>query len=630
MTGRLLAAEPGGADPARRAELEALLEHARAAYERGHALQGRTVASLEGRARALGAARLCVAAAAIALVAGIVWARLGPWAWETLGVLGIVFLGLVAVHARVEAATERALAARRFHARGLARMAHDWGALGSGSDRFRSGNHPFASDLDIFGAASLMQLVDATETRFGQERLAGLLALRAVDAWPTDVVERAQSARELSARFAFRERLATAAGVMAKERPDPSALLRWAEGSEAAWVPNVAWLAWVLPAGVAAAFAAGFAGVLSTTRVTTTVLVAMAVGIWLGVRLSPMLQSVSAGESSATRWRATIQAIEAEAFEAPLLVRLRGRFLSTPRSASEEIAALERIVGFVDARRNEVFRFFIAPVLMWEVHWSLALLRWRRRAGKRLRGWLETIGDFEALASLGAFAFEHPGFAWPEPVDQPMLEARALGHPLIADDRRVGNDVLIAGPGRALVVTGSNMSGKSTLLRAIGVNVVLASAGAPVCARSMRLGPVRVATSMRVEDSLEKGVSHFYAELQRLKQVVDWAQDQGTGALLFLLDEILHGTNSRERVAGARAVVRDLLNKGALGLISTHDLGITALAQELGDRVENVHFEEQVTGTTMTFDYVLRPGVVQSSNALRLMRAIGLAVNEDS
>jgi DNA mismatch repair ATPase MutS len=267
---------------------------------------------------------------------------------------------------------------------------------------------------------------------------------------------------------------------------------------------------------------------------------------------------------------------------------------------------------------------------MWDAHCAFALSRWRARAGKRLRGWLEAIGEVEALASLGAFTFEHPDFAWPEPAAQPMLEASALGHPLIADDQRVGNDVRLPCAGRALVVTGSNMSGKSTLLRAIGVNVVLACAGAPVCARSMRVGPLRVATSMRVEDSLARGVSHFYAELQRLKRIVDWARDSSPGAVLFLLDEILHGTNSRERVVGARAVVRDLLGTGALGAISTHDVGITAIVQELPDRVENVHFEEQVSGTTMTFDYVLRPGVVQSSNALRLMRAIGLAVNDES
>jgi DNA mismatch repair ATPase MutS len=274
-----------------------------------------------------------------------------------------------------------------------------------------------------------------------------------------------------------------------------------------------------------------------------------------------------------------------------------------------------------------MFRFLIGPLLMWDVHCAWALLRWRARAGSRLRGWLDALGEIEALASLGAFAFEHPDFAWPEPTAQPMLDAGSLGHPLIADDRRVGNDVRLPSAGRALVVTGSNMSGKSTLLRAIGVNAVLAFAGAPVCARTMRIGPARVATSMRVDDSLEQGVSHFYAELRRLKQVIDLAREPGrVQPVLFLFDEILHGTNSRERVIGACAVVRELLAVGALGAVSTHDLGITALERELGGSVENVHFEEQVAGDAMTFDYVLRPGIVQSSNALRLMRAMGIDV----
>jgi hypothetical protein len=360
---------------------------------------------------------------------------------------------------------------------------------------------------------------------------------------------------------------------------------------------------------------------------TITSAAALVIGIFASVRLNPMLSAISARESAATRWRTTLSTVEAEPFEASLLVALKRRLVDGG-PASGEMAALERIVSFVDARRNEAFRFFIGPFLMWDVHCAEALLRWRRRSGAKVRSWLEALGEVEALASVGGFAFEHPEFAWPALAEVPVLEARDLGHPLIQDDRRVGNHVHLPGAGRALVVTGSNMSGKSTLLRAMGVNAVLALMGAPVCARAMRIGPLRVATSMRVQDSLAQGVSHFYAELQRLKRVVDMAREPGSGSVLFLLDEILHGTNSRERVLGATAVVRDLLAHHALGAVSTHDLGITALERELRGSVENVHFEEQVEGTTMTFDYVLRPGVVQSSNALRLMRAIGLVAEE--
>jgi hypothetical protein len=603
---------------------------ARSTYEKGREVRAREVAALEARARAIGTARLVLAAAAIALVAGIVWARLGVQAWAALGVDVLAFVVLVVIHARVHQAQERASAALRFHERGLARLDHAWDRLSPASERFRSADHPFAGDLDVFGHGSIMQLVDATETRFGEERLAALLSQTDPGEWPDDVAARQGAVRDMSKRAAFREALATAGGVLGDEKPDPGPLLAWAE-KKGSLPRGLVVLGWVLPAALLGVIVLGPALGLRAGVVTIAVLVQIAVGIAVGVRLTPMLQAASSRESAATRWRAMIAAIEAEPFEAPLLSRLRERLSAGKRSASAEIAALERIVGFVDARQNEVFRLLIGPLLMWDVHCASALLRWRDRAGSHVRGWLDALGEAEALASLGGFAYEHPSFAWPDAAPEPCFEARGLAHPLIAHAHRVGNDVRLHAAGQALVVTGSNMSGKSTLLRAIGVNAALAFAGAPVCAEALRLGPARVVTSMRIEDSLEQGVSHFFAELRRLKRVLDMAHEgEGRPPVLFLLDEILHGTNSRERVIGACAVVRELLSRGALGAVSTHDLGITALERELGGRVENVHFEEQVQGEAMTFDYVLRPGIVQSSNALRLMRAVGIGVADEA
>ncbi|HEY5239881.1 MAG TPA: DNA mismatch repair protein MutS [Polyangiaceae bacterium] len=601
---------------------------ARATYERGREERSREAAQLEGRARAIGTTRLALAVVALASIGAVVWGRLGGWAWWVLAADVAAFVGMVVVHSRVHDAKERASAALRFHQRGLARMDHAWDALPSTSARFQSPDHPFGQDLDIFGNASVMQLVDATETRLGEERLAKLLSLEEPGAWPDDVAARQQAVRDLAGRPAFREALATAGGVLADEKPDPAPLLGWAErkgGLASAMKP----LAWGLPLVTLAVVALGSVVGLPPGVVALVVVIQIAIGIAVGVRLTPMLSAASARESSVTRWRSMIAAIETEPFEAPLLRKHQQRLAAGKRKASEEIAALERIVGFVDARRNEVFRLLIGPLLMWDVHCAFALLAWRARAGEHVRAWLEALGEVEALASLAGLAFEHPAFAWPELTAGPLLDARALGHPLLPEDRRVGNDVRLAVAGRALVVTGSNMSGKSTLLRALGVNAVLAFAGAPVCASAMRIGAARVATSMRIDDSLEEGVSHFYAELRRLKRVLDWAHEKGRPPVLFLLDEILHGTNSRERVLGACAVVRELVGCAALGAVSTHDLGITALERELGGQVENVHFEEQVEGEAMTFDYVLRPGIVQSSNALRLMRAVGIAVPDD-
>jgi len=606
---------------------------AKETYERGRSARSAEVAALEGRARTIGTGRLLLAAGALALLGGIVWARLGAGAWAALAATVAAFVALVLVHARVLEAKERASAALRFHERGLARMAHAWAGLPVTSERFVSADHPFTRDLDVFGRGSVMQLVDATETRPGEECLARLLSLEEPGAWPTEVAERQAAVRDLAGRPAFREALATAGGVLGGERADPAPLLAWAEAKDEGLAPALRVLAWLAPGAVVAGIAATLALHLRAGIETLVVVAAVAAGLAASRRLTRMLEAASTREQAVSRWRAMIEAIEREPFEAPLLVRARQRLSATPRRGTEqarrasvEIAALERIVGFVDARRNEVFGLLIGPILMWDVHCAAALLRWRARAGAHVRDWLEALAEVEALASLGGFAHEHPSFVFPELALEPMVDARGLGHPLIADDKRIGNDVRLPSAGRALVVTGSNMSGKSTLLRAIGVNVLLANAGAPVCATAARIGPARVATSMRIDDSLEQGVSHFYAELRRLKRVIDLAQETGRAPVLFLLDEILHGTNSRERVLGACAVVKELLARGALGAVSTHDLGITALEKELGGLVENVHFEEQVRGEEMSFDYVLRPGIVQSSNALRLMRAVGIDV----
>jgi DNA mismatch repair ATPase MutS len=327
-----------------------------------------------------------------------------------------------------------------------------------------------------------------------------------------------------------------------------------------------------------------------------------------------------------------LQIIENERFDTPLLRRLQSD-LAPPaggRKASAEVQSLSNIVSFLDARHNEVFRFFIGPLVLWDAHCVLALEAWRKRTGKSVRRWLEVIGEAEALASLAGFADDHPEHAWPTLSETPTFRVEGLGHPIVDPRSLVRNDVELRGPGTALLVTGSNMSGKSTLLRSMGVNAVLAMAGAPVVARRFVTSVFEVRTSMWARDSLAKGVSHFYAELQKLKRVVDGI-DSGR-PLFFLLDEILQGTNSRERVIGARSVLRHLLERRAMGAVSTHDVGLLDLPPELDARLDKVHFEEQVhkkdDGTsTMSFDYRLREGVVRSTNALRLMKSVGIDVD---
>jgi DNA mismatch repair ATPase MutS len=290
-----------------------------------------------------------------------------------------------------------------------------------------------------------------------------------------------------------------------------------------------------------------------------------------------------------------------------------------------EIAHLNRLIQWLDARRNILF----APLsifILWTTQLAMAIESWREVHGPHLERWLRAAGEYESLCALSGFAFEQPATCFPEVAADgaPHFAATAARHPLIPFERCVANDVALDAACRLLVVSGSNMSGKSTLLRTIGTNTVLAQMGAPVCATSLTLSPLRIGTSMRTQDSLIDGTSRFYAEIKRLKLVVDLAG--GDRPLLFLLDEILHGTNSHDRGIGAEAVVRNLLERGAIGLITTHDLTLAGVADNLAPRARNVHFADQLTDGEMVFDYKMHEGPVQKSNALGLMRAIGLRV----
>ena len=596
---------------------------ARATYLEGKLARERDANALEARARLIGMARLVVAFAAIGGVGGIVWGGLPAATWYGIGLLVVAFVALIVVHARVHAAKDRAVAARRFHERGLDRLDGRWNKFPSNGERFARDGHLFSDDLDIFGRASLFQLLDATETRLGAERLAALVSHEG-DEPLAAVIARQEAVKDLSTRVQFRERLSALGATLADEKPDPIPFLTWAESAGGlGGVPGLPILAKLVPFVTMGLFF--FAADLGRPRALA--LVPLAVGLALvgsvRARVSQITSAVSAREHGFARYGEMLALLEKEAFTAPLLEGLRAKLRASGADATREMERLSRILGFLDARNNEVFRIFIAPVLMWDYNCALALEAWRARAGNHVRPWLLAIAEIEALASLAGFAFDRPDHTFPELADAPQLVAEALAHPLIAEGKRVANDVTIVGPGHGLVVTGSNMSGKSTLLRAIGTACVLARAGAPVCAKRLVLGRVRVATSMRVRDSLEEGTSRFYAELKKLKLVLACAREAPT---LFLLDEILHGTNSRERLIGARAILRELLARGALGAVSTHDLALGDLEEEAPGKVRNVHLQEQVEGDVMTFDYKLRDGVVQSSNALRLMRIVGLDV----
>jgi hypothetical protein len=319
-----------------------------------------------------------------------------------------------------------------------------------------------------------------------------------------------------------------------------------------------------------------------------------------------------------------LERIERERFHTPRLRELRGALDVEGYPVSRRIRKLNRLMELLDSSDHVLMRV-IGAMILWKPQILFALELWRRESGPLVRGWLAAAGEFEAFSALANYAFEHPADPFPEfRADGPCFAGEQLGHPLMPDARFVRNDVRLAGGLQVLVVSGSNMSGKSTLLRTVGVNAVMAFAGAPVRARRLEISPLAVGASIRVLDSLQGGVSRFYAEIMRLRQLVDLTA--GDVPLLFLLDEFLHGTNSHDRKIGAEAIVRGLVERNAIGLVTTHDLALAHIADALAPRAANVHFEDHLEGGKMTFDYRMRSGVVNKSNALELMRSIGLEV----
>ncbi len=539
-----------------------------------------------------------------------------PW-W--LAAPAAAFAGIAVYHSRVLRARELAERAVAFYERGLARMEDRWEGSGETGERFDDPHHVYAADLDLFGEGSLFQLLSTARTRMGEDTLAQwLLSPATVE----KIGERHAAAGELREQLDFREDLAVL-GEDAGVGVHPEALLQWAES------PNrmrPLWLRWLAP--VLAGLAVLSAIVWARWEVAAPLIVIVVVEAIFTYSLKTLTDQVLHGAEHAFRdldlLSGALARMEAHRFEAPRLQALQRELVSSGVPSSRAIARLKTLVELIDGRHDFFVRIIDAP-LMYSVQVAFAAERWRKAHGSALRRWASALGEMEALLALATYSFEHQTDPY-----QVLTEGTAaftgdgLGHPLVAAATCVLNDISIQGETRVLLVSGSNMSGKSTLLRAIGMNVVLAMAGAPVRARSLRLTPLRIGASIRVNGSLREGSSRFYAEIKRLRQIFDLAG--GDLPLLFLLDELLQGTNSKDRRMGAEGIVGALVNRGAIGLVSTHDLALTDMGGAVEGYLRNVHFQDELENGRMTFDYKLRDGVVTKSNGLELMRSIGLEV----
>lgn len=533
-------------------------------------------------------------------------------AWWLLAPLAL-FLAVFSYHQRIMRRMECARRAVNFYERAIDRLDGKWAGRGECGARFRNPQHPYADDLDVFVPGGLFEMLSSARTRAGENTLASWLMQPAA---METLRGRHQAIEELRDKIDLRENLFVlgqdfTAGV------NPEALVAWAgqpllcvSRAQRTLLEVLGALGIVL-LGLLLGSEFGFG-----QRIAMMILVLVNLGVIFHYRrmVEQFLVGLEHPAQDLALFSSVLACIEREQFASPLLKRLREELDTEGEEASHRIARLNRLVELVDSREN-FFVKCLEPVVLWTPQLMFVVEGWRAKSGAYVPRWVAATGEIEALASLAGYAFEHPGDPFPEFVaDETVFEASGVAHPLLAGG--VPNDVRLDSSQPLLLVSGSNMSGKSTLLRAVGVNTLLALAGAPVRARRLRMAALNTGASIRVTDSLQEGNSRFYAEILRIRLVLDLPRPT-----LFLLDELLHGTNSHDRKIGAEGIVRALLARGAIGLVTTHDL---ALADIAGAR--NVHFEDRIEDGKILFDYRLREGIVEHSNALDLMRAVGLDV----
>jgi hypothetical protein len=520
----------------------------------------------------------------------------------------VLFVSFVLEKNRASRAWRRAMRALHFYERRLANVEERWAGTGESGERFLDDAHPCARDLDLFGPGSLFERLHLAGTPLGEDTLAAWLRTRA---GAEEVRARQSAVAELRDRLDLREDLSLL-GQQVPGRLNAATLTAWARTVPSPTGIRLARLWTAILAALTALTLLGCVLGLSPIPFLTAMILGGVAVPGLRHRVSGALPPNGTG-ADLRPVVAVLARLRRERFASPLLRRLQTTLAGA--------RPLVRLVRLLEALPLAPLAFpFLGGTQL-----SLALEAWRTRHGTALADWLGALGEWEALSALAAYAYENPVDPFPEVLDEgPCVEADGLGHPLLPVARCVRNDVCLNGGMRLLIVSGSNMSGKSTLLRTIGANAVLALAGAPVRAARLRIAPLTPGATLRLQDSLLEGRSRFFAEVTRIRQLLDLARTNPP--LLFLLDELFSGTNSDDRRQGAEAVVRRLLDCGAIGLLTTHDLALTHLVEVLAPRAANVHFADQFADGTMTFDYKMRPGVLKNGNGLALMRAVGIEV----
>ncbi len=579
-----------------------------------------TIAAREKQHILLGYLKLAAIAAFIVL-GWIHFARhpfSGYWLFAPVGAYAL----LAVLHERAIRARTHAETAANLYRRGLARIEDRWSGTGASGERFIDAKHVYADDLDVFGRGGLFELLSTARTPMGENRLADWL--RSPSA-ANIAIERQGLIAELRPKLDLREDLAVT-GEDLRPQLNPESLTKWCESAPVLGGPIIRAIA-AISAIVSSSCFVYFIHTGIIWPFLATLIVEAILFRGLRQRALQVMSGVNCNSEGVVLFSQILERIERESFVAPHLQQWVAELKRGTEPASHSVRRFARIVNWIDSYDSLIVRIIEVP-LLYSVQTGLAAEAWRKRCGSRMRNWIDIAGEAEALLSLATYSFEHPADTFPEFTDgvdsSAGFAAEELGHPLIEASKCVRNDVQLDAKTRVLLVSGSNMSGKSTLLRTVGINTILAMAGAPIRGKALRLSPLALGTRLRSIDSLQEGRSTFYTELLRIRQVFEMTN--GNAPVLFLFDELLDGTNSHDRRIGAENLVRALLERGSIGIVTTHDLALTEMTASLGGVVRNAHFQDYVQDGKMRFDYKLRDGVVTKSNALELMRLAGLDV----
>ncbi len=515
----------------------------------------------------------------------------------------------------------------RINRQEVASMDGDFSEFDPG-DAFVNHDHPYTHDLDLFGAGSLFQYVNRTSTIFGRERLADYF--NNAFQYSDQVLARQQAIRELSGNIEFRQHLQLIFIGQDTSPGDRDALNGWLEGKDGMkWLRPVKIISFFLPVITISTIVLSAAGLLPYQLPLMMVMLQLFLVFAYGRKTMLTSQAVTSLVGILRKYAMALSLAEevpfTSDFNRELQNNLRSGSRETPGRVIKQISGL---LNMLDSNLNILVSVMMNGLFMFNIHILIAVERWRLRYRSQVPVWFEVLTELDALSSLGTYAFNNPDYSYPEPVtDNFQFRAEKMGHPLIIGDTCVTNDIEINGWNQFCIITGANMSGKSTFLRTVGINLLLAMTGAPVFARRLTFYPIEIHSSIRTNDSLAKRESYFYAELRRLKEIID-GLESGRQKLI-LLDEILKGTNSSDKQTGSIALIKQLMKYKLAGLFATHDLALGNLVSHYPENIRNLCFEIHLSGDRMEIDYKLSPGVCKNLNASFLMKSMGIILDED-